>query len=203
MLNTSPNDINSNYLFFYDFVQPRLARKAMMLAGGCHFSSAELLSRASDFFVFDFCYLGDAQAVKYGKMCLLRAAREAGYVGRQGRLATRHREQSLDRLQESGWDQEHAGSDLDNELDRATERDSLDRAIQQWGCQGLKTFWSATKAGMERQEATEAAGLTKVQVTRMLDFLAKKLSGRPRGKGKPVKGDQPGLFSFDPDCQGV
>ena len=196
MLNTSPNDINSNYLFFHDFVRARLALTAFNLAGGCEFTAEELLAQAADFFANDFAYIGEAQAVKYGKLCLTRAARD----DRRSR-----RGQSLEQLQEAGWDAVE-GQDQDADLDLASWSALLDGAIGRWGCPQLKEFWRATKAGMDRAEAAAATGLTQVQVTRMLDFLSEKLTGRSRGKGKPRKGDQqdqPGLFAFDPDCQGV
>ena len=196
MSSTSPNDINSNHLFFHDFVQPRLVRTAFKLAGGCQFTAGELLAQAADFFVNDFSYFGDAQAVKYGKLCLLRAARDA----------RRHRRgQSLEQLSESGWDAAAGGHDPDADLDRVSQADLLNRAISQWACPQLKGFWQATKAGMDRADAAAAAGLSQVQVSRMLDFLSKKLTGRARPKGKPGKDDQqqPGLFGFDPDWQGV
>ena len=186
--------INSNYLFFHDFVQPRLALTAFKLAHGCQFTADELLAQAADFFANDFGYLGDAQAVAYGKLCLLRAARDA----------RRHRRgQSLEQLQAGGFDP--AGEDglvADQKIDLATWSAKVDR-LTSFGCPQLKAFWQATKAGLDRQEAAAAAGLTQVQVTRMLDFLSKKLTGRVRPKGKPAKGDQPGLFCFDPDWQGV
>lgn len=194
----SHDAINSNYLFFNDFVQPRLARTAFKLAGGCEFTAVELLAQASDFFVNDFMYLSNAQAVQYGKLCLLRAARDA----------RRHRRgQSLEQLQARGYDP--SGEDglvADQKIDLASWSALLDRSISQWACPQLRVFWQATKAGMDRADAAAAAGLSQVQVTRMLDFMALKLTGRPRIKGKPGKGDrqqQGSLFELEPDWQGV
>lgn len=194
--------VNSNYLFYLDFVAPRLRRRALLLAGGCEYTADELLGEAADLFAKNHSYLGDAQSVKYGKLCLLQAARGAGLVSRKGQTARRHREQGLEAMAEAGWDQAAEGRDLDADLDRQARAALLDRAVTQWGCPQLKAYWAATKAGLDRVEARQVAGLTDVQVSRMLDFLAAKLGGRSRGKGKDRRDDQQmGLFELD--WQGV
>ncbi|WP_281184752.1 hypothetical protein [Trichlorobacter lovleyi] len=194
--------VNSNYLFYLDFVSPRLRRRALLLAGGCEYTADELLAEAADVFAQNHSYLGDAQAVKYGKLCLLQAARGAGLMGRKGQTARRHREASLEQLWEAGWDQEAEGRDLDADLDRQARAALLDRAVHSWGCPQLKAYWAATKAGLERQEAREVAGLTDVQVSRLIDFLATKLGGRPRGKNKG-RGDDHQMGLFELGWQGV
>lgn len=194
----SHDAINSNYLFFHDFVQPKLTLTALKLAGGCEFTADDLLAQAADFFANDFEYLFSSQSVKHGKRCLLRAARDAR-IRRRG-------QRSLEQMLEQGWDA--AGEDgraQDFRMDLASWSSLVERAVGQWGCPQLRSFWQATKAGMDRADAAAAAGLSQVQVTRMLDFMALKLTGRPRIKGKPGKGDQQqgSLFELEPDWQGV
>lgn len=194
MSNTSLYD---NYMFFNDFVAPRLRRRALMFAGGDEFTAKELLAGVADVFASKFAYLGDARAVKFGGLLLLQQARDAGLLHRKDRVSLQRRHVGLDTVQDLAaptadeW-QAHVESRLallDRALASGAVAPKLVAAIRLIG------------GGASQSMAAAAVGMRPVALSRQLADLGKCLLGRPvartcRGQKADRKAEQAGQLAL-------
>ena len=81
--------IQVNYTYFYAVVAPKLRGQARRIARCDDYTAAEIINETADLFVSRFRPQGEAQAIKYGRLCLLRHCRDAGLVSRDGGAARR------------------------------------------------------------------------------------------------------------------
>ncbi len=183
------SNTSHNYLIFHN-IKDKLTWRARQLAGGCQYTADELLAEAADIFVLRCQHEGtEAQVVSLARLCLLHAARTR-------RRATRH----LVPL-----DDHHCNMPDDSQSDLATKMQienwsaTLDQAIGQWGCNRLRAFYQATQDGKKREDAAAEAGMSQVEVTRVVALLRRKLTGRSeatyRRRDRAAEVGQLDLFS--------
>lgn len=165
---------NEKLLEFHLEIRPKLKGVALRLANGCPDAAEDILAEAQ---------LQHYPKLKFGGLaswCLLKAAR------------TQRREAGGGRRLEADWDawsgdtseeQELctglsrwqvsplADCSFEKQLALMARREAVDHLFTWLANSQEQAFWAAIKVGVERPEAAKQAGLTQVQVTRLIARL--------------------------------
>lgn len=166
--------INDKLLEFHLEIRPKLKVVALRLANGCPDAAEDILAEAQ---------LQHYPALKSDGMvgwCLLKAARtQRRAAGGGRRLEADWGAWAGDVDGEDGEKQgpKHwqasplADHSFEQQLALSARRESVDKLFARLADTQEQAFWAAIKAGVERPEAAKQAGLTQVQVTRLIARL--------------------------------
>lgn len=174
---------NDKLLIFHRLT-PALRGRARQYANGCPHRAGDILAAAADLFVVRLREIGgEGQMVALGKLCLAEAARaERKAIGGHRRV-----EANWDAWTEGGddgdsgedegvglrrWQQSPlADRRMLDDLDAVARRESVDQLFARLADAQEQAFWHGVNCGYGRPEAAKQAGLTQVQVTRMIQRL--------------------------------